>query len=351
MAKPKKPKRPAPPPRPEAAPVPPPAEPVTPAMQAALDAPESDLGPDTLPEEPPELVPRLRRRWGRRLRELSTLQLALLVSLTVHAGLLTVRFVDPEGFNRMFQDSPLEVILVNSRSGEIPTRAQAIAQANLAGGGELEKGRATSPLPPSPMVEIGDANEETHRQIEQLQETQLQLLAQVKRELALLPTPDPRRDQGSPDDRAQEEKRRQLMQLLAEIEKRINEENARPKKRYISPATREEVYALYYDQLRRKVEERGTRDFPEVQGKKIYGELTMNVTVNAKGELVEAEVVRPSKSKVLDRRALAIVRAAAPFGEFSPAMRRKADELVITSRFRFTRDDNLEALMTETQKN
>jgi len=31
-------------------------------------------------------------------------------------------------------------------------------------------------------------------------------------------------------------------------------------------------------------------------------------------------------------------------------MRRKADELVITSRFRFTRDDGLEATMTETQR-
>ena len=61
----------------------------------------------------------------------------------------------------------------------------------------------------------------------------------------------------------QEERRRQLLQLLAEIEKRVNEENARPKKRYISPATREEVYAIYYDVLRRKIEERGTRNFPE----------------------------------------------------------------------------------------
>ena len=70
------------------------------------------------------------------LRQLSTLQLALIVSIGVHAGLLTVRIVDPEGFNRIFQDTPLEVILVNSRSGEAPEKAQAIAQANLAGGGD-----------------------------------------------------------------------------------------------------------------------------------------------------------------------------------------------------------------------
>ena len=58
----------------------------------------------------------------------------------MHAALLTVRFVDPEGFNRVFQDTPLEVILVNSRSGEAPDKAQAIAQANLAGGGDAEQG-------------------------------------------------------------------------------------------------------------------------------------------------------------------------------------------------------------------
>ncbi len=285
------------------------------------------------------------------LRKLSTLQIALIVSLGVHAALLTVRIVDPEGFNRIFQDTPLEVILVNSRSGEPPEKAQAIAQAALAGGGEAVAGRATSPLPPSAIVETGDANEEARKRIEQLQETQQQLLAQIRRELALLPAPDPQHEQGNPDEAAQEERRRQLVQLLAEIEKRVNEENARPKKRYISPATREEVYAMYYDQLRRKIEERGTRNFPENQGRKLYGELTMNVTVDAEGRVVDTEIVRPSVSKVLDRRAVAIVRAAAPFGPFSAAMRKRADQLVVTSRFKFTRDESMEATMLESVRN
>lgn len=280
------------------------------------------------------------------LRKLSTLQIALAFSVAVHAALLGVRFVDPEGFNRIFQDTPLEVILVNSRSGEAPSVAAAIAQANLQGGGEAERGRATSPLPPSATMELGDATEDARRQIEQLQETQQQLLAQMRRELALLPPPDPRRDQGSPQERALEEKRRRLIELLAEIEKRINEENARPKKRYISPATREEVYALYYDQLRRKIEERGTRNFPEYQGRKLYGELVMNVTVDAEGRVIDTEVVRPSSSPILDRRAVAIVKAAAPFGPFTTAMRRKADQLVITSRFKFTREEGLSTTLS-----
>ena len=211
---------------------------------------------------------------------MSPLQTALVVSLGVHAALLTVRFVDPAGFDRMFKDTPLDVILVNSRSGEAPEKAQAIAQANLAGGGEVEKGRATSPLPPSALIEVGDADEDARKQIEQLQEAQQQLLAQIRRELALLPPPDPRRDQGSPRSARRKSAAASWCELLAEIEKRIKEENARPKKRYISPATREEVYAIYYDQLRRKIEERGTRNFPENQGRKLYGELTMNVTVD-----------------------------------------------------------------------
>jgi len=283
------------------------------------------------------------------LRKLSTLQLALIVSIGVHAALLMLRIVDPASFNRIFEDTPLEVILVNSRSGEPPEKAQAIAQAALAGGGDALTGRATSPLPPSALVEVGESSEEAHKRIEQLQDTQQQLLAQIRRELAMLPAPDPQRDQGTPEEKAQEERRRQLIQLLAEIEKRINEENARPKKRYISPATREEVYALYYDQLRRKIEQRGTRNFPESQGHKLYGELTMNVTVDAEGRVIETEVVRPSSSKVLDRRAVAIVHAAAPFGPFTAPMRRRADQLVITSRFKFTREDGLETTLTAPQ--
>jgi protein TonB len=277
---------------------------------------------------------------------LSTLQIALIASIGVHGLLLAVRIVDPTSFNRIFEDTPLEVILVNSRSGEAPEKAQAIAQASLAGGGEAATGRATSPLPPSALTELGDANEETRKQIEQMQQTQQQLLTQVRRELALLPATEPLRDQGTPEQREQEDRRRQLIEVLAEIEKRINEENARPKKRYISPATHEAVYALYYDQLRRKIEERGTRNFPENQGKKLYGELTMNVTVDAEGRVVETEVVRGSGSKILDRRAVAIVNAAAPYGRFNLAMRKNADQLVITSRFKFTRDENLETTLS-----
>ena len=284
------------------------------------------------------------------LKQFSTLQIALCVSIAVHAVLLTVRFVAPESFNRVFQDTPLEVILVNARTNDKLERldmAKAIAQATLAGGGDADKGRATTPLPPSVLSEAGDAQEEeTRRQLQSLQEQQNRMLAQVKNQLAALPPPLPNRPGATPDQQAAEEKRRRLIKLLAEIERRINMENARPKKRYISPATREEVYAIYYDGLRRAIEEKGTENFPEVAGKKLYGELTMIVTVNFDGRILQTEIVESSGNRSLDRRAEAIARNAGPFGVFNEAMRRKADQILVVSRFKFTRDETLETRLT-----
>jgi protein TonB len=253
----------------------------------------------------------------------TTLHIALGVSLAVHAALLFVRIVNPEAFNRVFEDTPLEVILVNTRTKEMPVKAQAIAQAQMAGGGEAEEGRATSPLPPSAEVSFGDALDDSQRRIEQLQETQQEWLARLRRELARMPAPDPHRQATTQAERQQQEERRRRVQLLAEIEKRIR----------------------YYDGLRLKVEERGTRNFPEYRGKRLYGELIMLITVDAAGRVVDAEIVRSSNSKVLDKRAVAIVKAAAPFGAFTSTMRREADQLVITSRFRF-HGEGLETTLT-----
>ncbi|MFM7850271.1 MAG: energy transducer TonB [Rubrivivax sp.] len=274
--------------------------------------------------------------------QVNTLQAALAVSVVLHAGLLTIRFVDPQSLERVLADTPLEVILVNARSNEAPVKAQAIAQANLAGGGDAEQGRATSPLAASAEVRLGDAAEDARQRLDHMMQEQMQLLVQLRRAAALLP-PEGAADQGTPEQRAQRERRRQMIKHLAEIEKRINDENARPRKRYVSPATSEAVFAVYYDAMRRRIEDRGTRDFPEVQGRKVYGELIMNVTVDAAGTVVETEVVRPSQSRLLDQRAMAIVRSAAPFGAFTSAMRREADQIVVTSRFRFTREDGFEA--------
>lgn len=294
-------------------------------------------------------APLVRHRTGggsrRRLRgtvRLSTLQIALGVSIAVHAALLTLRIAAPATFDRIFQDTPLEVILVNSRSNQAPEKAQAIAQASLAGGGDAASGRATSPLPYSALTSMGDSAQDATREIDALQKKQTELLTQIRDQIAVLPLPDPKQASDSPEEAARQERRRQLVKLLAEIERRIETENARPRKRYVSPATREAVYAIYYDHLRRRVEDQGTTHFPEVGGEKLYGSLTMIITVDREGRVLATEVVQSSGNPQLDRRAQAIARSAGPFGPFDAAMRAQADQIAVVSRFTFTRDATLQ---------
>jgi protein TonB len=68
--------------------------------------------------------------------------------------------------------------------------------------------------------------------------------------------------------------------------------------------------------------------------------------VNHDGRVVDTEVVETSGNLILDRRAATIARASGPFGRFSDAMRRRADQIVVVSRFKFTRDDTLETKLT-----
>jgi len=281
------------------------------------------------------------------LRQFSTLQIALGISVAVHAALLTFRFVDPESFNRVFEDTPLEVILVNANANERPDKAHAIAQASLAGGGDAAKGRATSPLPPSALTEFGDSAEDMQRQAEfQLLQQQTVLLATKRQEVVAMKPPEIA--QANPAERAAfEERRRQQLKILAEIERRINEENARPRKRYVTPATREEVFAVYYDVLRRKIEDKGTRNFPQLAGKPMYGQLVIQLTVGFDGHVSDTVIERSSGNTALDKRAQAIARSAGPFGAVPQKVQAKLvksgyNRLAFIQTFTFARDGTLE---------
>jgi periplasmic protein TonB len=69
------------------------------------------------------------------------------------------------------------------------------------------------------------------------------------------------------------------------------------------------------------------------------------VTVNSDGRVPKTDIVETSGNPTLDRRAEAIARGAGPFGPFNEAMRRQADQILVVSRFKFTRDETLEANM------
>ncbi len=299
------------------------------------------------PEKKPPLA-KVDRPIGGRLQQASHLGLswALGLSVAVHAGLVGFRFAAPEAYNRVFQDTPLEVILVNARSQERPQEAQALAQVRLAGGGEVPEVRiSSSPLPPAMNTEPGMDISAVQQKIEVLKMQQMRLLTQLKEELAVLTRENAGDKTDSPDREAKAQRQQQLARQLAQIEQRVGQTQGAARKRYISPATQEVVYAMYYDKMRRTIEYQGTLNFPEAAGERLYGQLTMVILLDSQGQLLSTEVARSSGNPLLDERAVAIVRNAAPFGKFNRKMRAQADQIVVVTRFNFSRDDTLATRM------
>ena len=272
---------------------------------------------------------------------LTPMQIAIVVSLLLHAGLLVFRWADPQGFDRLMTQMPLDIILVNARSSAAaPDKPQALAQANLQGGGDVAQGRAQSPLPLSERSQSGQADDAATAKLRQLKQQQSALLAQVKQQLSINST---RQSANASEAAAIDQQRRQLLDTLAEIEQRINEQNARPRTRYVSPSTREVSYALYHDHMRRLIEEHGTRFFPQIQGRKLYGSLTLMLTVNAQGRVIASQVLKSSGQPELDKLALALAQNAGPFGTFSAEMKREFDQLAMVSRYTFKRNLTVQA--------
>lgn len=284
---------------------------------------------------------------------LTPLTIAVAVSIVAHAALLTVHFVAPDAFKLNPVDPGLEVILVNAKQARAPLNADALAQADLDGGGNADAGRAKSPLPDLRRIENGDSVKALQRRITELQQMQENVLTQVKASgfnaapVTEKDKPDPTRTGDDAIDTTKAIARR-----AAEITERIEDENKRPKKTSITPSTRAVGYAQYYKNMQKKVEEIGTLNFPQKSGKKLYGELIVYIPVFQDGTIYEKEGVRIERSSGnpdLDKAALAIVRRAAPFGKFPPNMlsKDKDDLWVIITTFKFTREEKLEAQLGE----
>lgn len=250
---------------------------------------------------------------------------AWLLSLGAHALVLCIPLSGPGSPTQVAAAPALEIILLNARrpkSADAAFQAQALAQTDSAGGGEAERGRARTPRPQHLQAQADATVHAMTEQLGQLERQQQLMLGQIRRQMA----------------QASEAEQRQL----AEIERRIQLENARPRTRYLGPSTREVVYAEYYDRLRRKIEAQGTRYFPTHLGRRLYGELTLILTVDANGRMVSTEVVGSSGQVELDRRARSIANSSAPFGGFSPAMKKEADQLAWVVRFTFSAEAGLQ---------
>jgi protein TonB len=277
------------------------------------------------------------------------LVMALTVSIGLHMTVLAVRFVDPDFLRVRSTDPPLEVILVNAKSNVRPGKAEALAQANLDGGGTHEAGRRTSPLPDAQMVRDGDALDAARRMVEQLEEEQKKLLTALRDSLQMRPLPKKESAAEAPLPGSQDEQtREQLARAQAEIAKQVSDYQKRPRKHHFMPSTSEYRYARYVEDWRARVEKIGNENYPDEARGKVYGSLRMTVAVRKDGSVADAAIDKSSGSPVLDRAARRIVNMAGPFPPFPPEVARDTDVLEITRTWVFT-NDQLSTRSTATQ--
>ncbi len=252
---------------------------------------------------------------------------ALGLSILAHLIFLSFRWGIGEIENRRL-NTPLSVVLVNASNQVAPKEANKLAQANLHGGGNTANQDASA---------LHRARLGADARLEVLEKQQKQMLAKLEAERALA---------GGRKSGDEQKAVSQLNSLEAELAKRLQANGREPRRKVLTGAsTKAVVFAQYYDAMRQKIEAYGSAFFPRANGRPLYGSLVIVVSVDAQGRIANnaqgkdgLSIGRSSGNPELDRQALAIVRASAPFGVFSTEMRNQIDILDWVSTFDFTRD-------------
>ena len=272
--------------------------------------------------------------------------LALLASAAVHGMVLSTQFVHVNP--RLFEDPnlPMEVVLVNAKTAESPLNPDALAQVNLAGGGNTDEDRRLkSPLPASPRSQTGSEEAALQTRVTALEKQAKTLLSQLKTDGQLQNPPPavaPAPVQPAIDASQLDHEAREMAQLQARISQQWDEYQKRPKRTFVGANVKEYALARYVEDWVAKVERVGNLNYPEAARRQsIYGSLKLTVSIYADGRIESVEVDRSSGSKILDAAAINIVQLAAPFAPFPDDMRKKTDILGITRTWTFTRSDQL----------
>lgn len=268
-------------------------------------------------------------------------------SLLLHAILLSVHFRFPDALRMQTSNQSLDVILVNAKSRQRPGRADALAQANLEGGGDTDQNRrARTPLPLIDPLAPGRDMAQAQRRVQQLEAQQRKLLAQARQSSTRVPAQaerdaNPEAGAAQPSGRDLADLSLAAMRLQAQIDRQLDAYQKRPRKKFIGASAVEYRFAQYEEDWRQKVERVGTVNYPAAARGRVYGNLTMTVTLRADGNVESIELDRSSGLKVLDDAAFRIVRMASPYAKFPAQIRRDTDQLVITRTWFFGKGDKI----------
>jgi protein TonB len=276
----------------------------------------------------------------------ASMQVALVVSLAVHVTVIIgVGFKLPIATRWDAPHNVMDVVLVNSKSAAKPAKADALAQANLDGGGNTdEKRRASSPFPavderdPSREMKAAEARRR------QLEAEAQELMTRMKSKTAVAPLEVVPQGTAQADAEAKDlvQKSLEIARLEAQIRRDYQAYQERPKRRFVGARAQEYRFAQYVDNWRLKIERIGNLNYPaEAKARRIYGRLQLTVAIKADGEVEGIEINRSSGHKVLDQAAIRIVRLAAPFERFPESIKADTDILHITRTWTFTRADQV----------
>jgi protein TonB len=267
-------------------------------------------------------------------------------SISLHAFLLFgIALVLPDIKQIPIISQPLEVVLVNSASRNRPSNASAYAQSNLDGGGNIDaERRAKTPFPV-----LGDDKrftpEQTTQRLRQLEQETKRMLTRERSDYRVADERDLKHqtsDNANGHDLVQ--RSLEIARLEAQISKSLDMYEKMPRRKFIGARTQEYRYAQYVEDWRAKVERIGNLNYPEMaRRQKIYGKLTLTVSIRADGSVESIEVNRPSGQRILDASAVRIVKLSAPFAPFPPDIRKELDVLSITRTWIFTSTDRLES--------
>jgi len=274
---------------------------------------------------------------------------ALVVSLLLHLLVIfgiSFKMPDPGALNNLQQ--PLEVVLVNTKTIAKPPQADALAQANLDGGGNTDADRrAKSPLPVSRQEKQAAEVSVAARRVQKLERAAKKLMTQSK---ARTPPVEQAPPQAAPQAEAQPapvpntmdlmQRSLEIARLEAQISREWDSYQKRPRRRFVGARTQEFRFARYIEDWRIKIERIGELNYPQAaRDQKLYGSLVVTVSIKADGSLERTEINRSSGKRVLDAAALRIVKLAAPFAPFPADIARDTDILSITRTWMFTRSD------------
>jgi len=124
--------------------------------------------------------------------------------------------------------------------------------------------------------------------------------------------------------------------LTQSLIRKIDAYAKRPRRRAISTNTTEDNYAKYLENWRHRVETIGNQNYPEIARRlKLHGDLILQVTLQANGNVQQMRIVHSSGNSVLDNAALHIVQLAAPFTPFPESIKKETDILDITRTWQF----------------